>query len=337
MTLSYFRIGFAAERKDMSDYKLIWEPVEGGARLLRAFGEQPYAKLPESLAGDVLLTEIGAYCFAKDGRLPKKYHVEESLGTAALHELSGDYLKTLVLPDCVKKIGNLAFYNCTSLEMLEIGKNMTETGSDAFMNCRNFHRIKVRCKVSEPSGACSVLNQISSDMQVIFGEKETEAELLFSEYYESYDEVAPAHLFGRNIEGEGFRARQCFKDGIMDFKQYDRIFPKACSVEPAGTLCGISMNRLRYPVDLDEESRQRYCDYISSHAKEICLTSIKKKETKTITFLCENGLADKEALEESILMAAQSEWAEGAACILSMKEKFFPQKSVRERYAFEDF
>ena len=49
---------------------------------------------------------------------------------------------------------------------------------------------------------------------------------MYPEYTESYDEIAPAHIFGRNITGEGFRARQQFQDGIVQFAGYDAIYPK---------------------------------------------------------------------------------------------------------------
>lgn len=321
----------------MSNYEFYWEPAgDGGARLLRVFGEHPYAVLPETADGNII-TEIGAYCFASSGRLPGDYQRTISGKESALHELSGSYLKALTLPDSVKKIGSFAFYNCNRLETLELGKNMAETGGDAFMNCRNFHCIKLRCGVRESSGIRLILNQISSDMQVIFGREETEAVLLFPEYYESYDEIAPAHLFGRNIEGEGFRARQCFKDGIVDFKQYDTIFPKACAEESVNTLCELSMNRMRYPVDLDEEPKKLYRDYIKKHAWDICQDDVRRKELERIRFLCEYQLADRSALEESIRMAAQLEWAKGAAALLSFKENYFPQDMVKDRYSFDDF
>ena len=79
------------------------------------------------------------------------------------------------------------------------------------------------------------------------------ARLLFPEYYESYDEIAPAHVFGRNIEGEGFRARQCVRAGEIDFALYDSIFQKACAEERETTLNRLALNRLCYPVGLTGE------------------------------------------------------------------------------------
>ncbi len=48
---------------------------------------------------------------------------------------------------------------------------------------------------------------------------------MYPEYYESYDELGPAHIFELNLTGEGFRARQCFKEGVILLNAYDEIFP----------------------------------------------------------------------------------------------------------------
>lgn len=341
----------------MLTYEFDWEQGADGARLLRVYGMTAEVVLPGEIEGTPV-TEIGAYCFAEQAHLPEHYRTtkvevadlsEEKEGTVngvpsvcfmsgQLRELAGSYLEKLVLPDSVKKIGNLAFYNCTSLSLLEFGSELTEIGSDAFMNCKKLHHMAVRCGSREKSGIRQILAQISSDMEVAFwGRQGIEAVLLFPEYYESYDEIAPAHLFGRNIEGEGFRARQCFKEGIPDFMQYDTIFPKACAEETEKTLCRLAMNRLRYPVNLGEGARRLYEDYIRGHAGAVCATAAKRRDMQPVCFLCEQGLCDRGNLEEGIRLAAELDWAEGTAWFLRLLEQFFPKKPAESRYEFEDF
>ena len=83
-------------------------------------------------------------------------------------------------------------------------------------------------------------------MEVSFEQEdgEREAVLLYPEYYESYDEIGPAHIFELNLTGEGFRARQCFKDGVILLNAYDEIFPQACVEESAEVLIPMAWNRL---------------------------------------------------------------------------------------------
>jgi len=297
-------------------YNLNWEKTkEGSARLLGVPDMPGDLVLPEEIEG-LPLTEVGPYCFAKN-----------------------KYLERVVLPDSVNKIERMAFYNCTGLKELEMGANLMELGGDAFMNCHNLQQLKIHCGALEKSGARFILRQISSDLTVHFlGQEESEkAVVLFSEYYESYDEVTPAHLFGRNIEGEGFRARQCFKDGVLEYGRYDSIFSKACAEENEKTLCAISMNRLRYPVGLTQEAKVQYENYVKAHLEAICRKAVLDREIELLEFLCKNKLVGQSDLDNCARLAGECEWAEGGAYILRLKAQYFAAVSRASRYAFDDF
>lgn len=297
-------------------YNLNWEKTkEGTVRLLGVTDMPGELVLPGEIEG-LPLTEVGPYCFAKN-----------------------KYLERVVLPDSVKKIERMAFYNCTGIKELEMGAGLTELGGDAFMNCHNLHYLKVRCGALEPSGVRFVLRQISSDLTVHFlGGKDVEnAVILFPDYYESYDEVTPAHLFGRNIEGEGFRARQFFKEGVFEYSRYDGIFMKACAEEKENTLCAMSMNRLRYQVGLTDEAKRQYEDYVRAHMDTICKEAVQTRDMEVLDFLCKSKLAEQSHMDNCARLAAEREWAEGGAFILRLKTQYFVPSNRTSRYTFDDF
>ena len=297
-------------------YNLNWEKTkEGNARLLGVTDIPGELVLPEKIEG-LPLTEVGPYCFAKN-----------------------KYLKRVVLPDTVIKMERMAFYNCTGLENLEMGAKLTELGGDAFMNCHNLHQLIVRCGALEPSGVRFVLRQISSDLTVYFlGKTEPErAVVLFPDYYESYDEVTPAHLFGRNIEGEGFRARQFFKDGVFEYARYDGIFGKACAEEREITLCEMAMNRLRYPVGLMSDAKIQYEVYVREHMDTICQRAVLDKDMELLEFICKSKLAEQMHMDNCARLAAEQEWAEGGAFILRLKAQYFASVNKESRYMFDEF
>lgn len=337
--------------------RIFWEKIEDkAARILRVFGGEPVVFLPETVEG-YPVTEVGAYCFAESCHLPetcfKTVLFQKETGEKTYWEvfpgnlspekemslkiISSSYLEEITLPETLEKIGNLAFYNCTSLKKITLGKAMEQVGSDAFMNCRKFRQITLNCGIQEKSGIRQILAQISSDMEVTFcGEKGIEAVVFYPEYYESYDEIAPAHLFGRNIEGEGFRARQCFKEGVPDLTQYDTIFPKACAEENDKTLRKLVVTRLRYPVGMNQQAEKLYKTYFSKHEKEIAEELTEKKKLEYLQYFCEQKLFLQGALEQAIQTAAGMEWAEGTAVLLHMKQEHFA-RGASDRYTFEEF
>ena len=65
------------------------------------------------------------------------------------------------------------------------------------MNCRSLSRLLLHADPGQKTGLRLLLAQLSSDLEVaLSGENGVWAKLLFPEYYESYDEIAPAHIFG---------------------------------------------------------------------------------------------------------------------------------------------
>lgn len=319
-----------------------WELASAdGARILKVDGTSPAVTLPPQLAGHPV-TELGDYCFADAGR-HQEQHGQSPFTLSA--KLCGSYIESVSLPDTLLKIGNYAFYNCRNLSQLEFGSSLEAIGSDAFMNCHNLHRLSVRCLPSGRSGLRQILRQIPWDVEVSFlGNAprngawrggQAEAVIFYPEYYEAYDEIAPAHIFGCKIVGGGFRARQCFQDGAVDFAQYDTVFQKACAEESEQTLCRLTLCRLRYPVSLALGARQLYEDYIRAHGKTLCKQLIGARQLDTLLFLIKERLFSLQDMQLAITLAAQAGWGEGSASLLRAKQLYC--QAGTPKYEFEDF
>lgn len=358
------------------NYKLYWELTnEGDARLLRAFGETPEPRFPAEIEGRAI-TEIGDYCFAAQAHLPAEcrcsYVQEETEADGApetetdmeasaelgaepetepdmeldglpeadgtLAELAGAYITRVTLPEGVKKIGNFAFYNATALAELELGSGTETLGSDAFMNCRSLSRLLLHADPGQKTGLRLLLAQLSSDLEVaLSGENGVWAKLLFPEYYESYDEIAPAHIFGRNIVGEGFRARQSFREGVLDFAQYDKIFPQACVDESEVTLGRLALDRVRYAAELSETPRGLYEAYLKAHGGYLIRRITDDRDLELAEYCCSRKFVTREDVAACAVRAGKVDWAEGAAALLHLMQQYFPEKTPDERYSFDDF
>ncbi|MCI9426384.1 MAG: leucine-rich repeat domain-containing protein [Eubacterium sp.] len=319
--------------------RMLWQEREnGGACLYRLYGASPQICLPSQIAGRPLV-EVAPYCFAKNPHMPPPPKIKETIvgekqEVFFLKELCGTAVEEVIFPDSVKKIGGYAFYNCKNLRKIQMGLALREIGSDAFMNTISFHSLELRCGAFEESGIRQILSRISSDISVKFlTQDKTQALLFYPEYYETYDEIAPAHLFGRQIRGEGFRARQRIKDGCVDFDGYDAIFPQACVEETERVLGQMALGRLRYPCGLQEKCKNRYREYVKEHIGGIAARLVREKSLDTIQFLLEEELLSLAALSECALLAAETGWTQGAAYILQMAAR--KRETKKNRYEFD--
>ncbi len=253
-----------------------------------------------------------------------------------LHPLAGKNVAGVELPDSVTKIGNLAFYQCGELERIVLGMGEMEVGSDAFMNCRRLSSFYFRGSPGQVSCLKQILAQRSGETAVYFTEGEQiQAALLYPEYFEGYDLIGPAHIFQLNIQGEGFRARQCFQKGAVDFGAYDRIFSMEWGEESVHTLCRMACFRLQYPWCLQEREQNMYQAYVSENIDPACAMLVKERNLAGIQALYDLGLLKPDSLQGYLERAVSGNWTEGVRHMLSMEEG--EKRGGTGDYVFEDF
>lgn len=322
----------------MNQLHILWKKgLDGNAVIYRVFGREKHIIIPEKIGG-IPVTGIGDYCFSASSKIPEDV-IETDDGMSEdvksyIRELSGNYIESVSLPDTITSIGNLAFYNCGNLKKIEAGAALNEIGSDVFMNCTNLHELYMRCSAKSRTGLLQILGRIFWEIKVAFEtDGEIEVLVVYPEYFETYDEIAPAHIFGRNIEGEGFRARQCFENGVIALEHYDRIFAKASVEEKKKTLFHMAVSRLVYPFELTEEHRREYEQYILKNDEEVAEWLVNLKWIKALEELHHCSLFSGSALNTAIVRAADTGWSEGAAFLMQLRHR----KSVStkaERYQF---
>ena len=151
---------------------IIWEPCAAGARVLRVLGDSPCPAVPETVEG-LPVTEIGPYCFADK---PVKAGARRS--GANTHEITGNFVEEVTLPDTVRTLHSAAFYNCRRLRRLSLGAGVEGLGSDLFTNCRSLAQLCLRAAPDAPTGLKKLLGAISADITAEFDG----ARLFYPEY-----------------------------------------------------------------------------------------------------------------------------------------------------------
>lgn len=344
--------------------KILWTIKEGQAEVVRCYGTGSQVEVPSQIC-ESTVTALAPYCFSektKADRAQCEVYEESAAGGSSerpgpaengfregisqgrsgaeygIYELCGSLVERVQLPDSLEKIGNCTFYNCRELMEISFGSRLASVGSDAFMNTRKLKRLILRCRPEEKTGLRQILVQIPFDIEVVFQvENEVSAVLFFPEYYETYDEIAPAHIFGRNITGEGFRARQAFRDGVIDVAAYDDVFARACAEESEKTLCHMAWKRLAYPYELEASARTGYEGYLQEHLGCLMDVIIREKNIRELKILCgyegKDGakLLQGDAWDRACVLAAEADWVEGSSCLLEQAAGM-RKKRKKERY-----
>lgn len=325
--------------------RILWKKVpygdEQGAEIYRIYGDSASVRVPECVEG-LKVVSLAAYCFARNARLEdENMHITEAKEQSELgkytaeRELGGDEVTRIYLPGTIEKIGSYCFYNCRKLERLSLGGRVYSIGSDAFLNCSNLHYIDTAVACDEKSGIRNILDQVKWDVQVFYSafDKEKRTGIFYPDYAEVYDEIGPAHIFGIDIQGEGFRMRKSFKDERVDLVMYDSAFEKACVEENENTMLKIVMNRLIYPVQLSAQSRSQYGKYMKDHIETAIELLIEERELSSFEKLVQGEIFSNTEIQLAAKKAAIAEWTEGSAFLIKLGSN---KKKVTDRYSFDD-
>ncbi len=299
-------------------------------KIVRVFGNHPCVVIPETIDGKIV-DEIGEYCFSKSIQYKDCQKTEGDL--SFMSELSLQEIESVSLPNTIKKIGSYAFYNCRKCKRIELSNAVNEIGSDVFLNCLSLHTIQMNCSIQEVTILKLMLKQISWDIDICF----KDGTFLFPEYYENYNVIGPAHIFGMNINGEGYRTRQCFENQYFQVQEYDEIFERLCIEESTKTLCHFAWNRILYPIELSEYNQKTYLTYLKEHIHFWAMEILKHDELDLIfqyKKMVEIGLMDKDTINTLIEEASKLDLIELTTHLIQWKKEYFQSNN---NYEFEEF
>lgn len=320
-------------------YAALYEVNDNGLQLLRLMGQTPHAVIPDQIDGNEVKS-IGKYCFAakrdcNNRTLDNEWEELEHIAvTDGMHELSGDYIENVILPDSVNVLESYAFYNCRKLNYLEFGSSLNVVNNDAFMNCRELSVLAVRSSVEAATGVQYFLKQLNKGIELKFvKDSDIVGSFYYSEYTESYEEIGPAHIFQMDVQGEGYRARQLFNDGVVDAVRYDAVFDAAKALESTYTLSKMAAGRLQYPVKMTDEARTAYTLFLKDNIENVLEWVVKEQRNDIIESFVRENILDEKGLDIALRLAGKCGWTVGSASIIELGGRF-AQKMKKSRYEF---
>lgn len=292
------------------DFK--FEKVNNYIRILRCFSHGGNVVIPEMIGG-CPVTEIGAYAFSAHG--------ESEDGRAAV---CGEALTEIILPKTIRKIGRYAFYDCSNLERMEFYSDIEDIGAGAFTGCHRVRHMDVTIVEGKRSCLRELLLELREEQFVDYHSKQGEAKLVFPEFFEEAVENTPARILETHTHGSGMWYRNCFVQTELQFGMYDKRFPWAKENERMELLMEMTFGRLMYPVQLGEDAKIQYQEFLREHLEEACLWAIDHQEMMEIVYLAEQVATEKEQLEILIQTAGKTKYVEAFSFLMNHKHEKYP-------------
>ena len=298
---------------------------QDGVCILRCRTADPILRLPETVGG-LPVVALGDYlCAAREPDVSQydvfevRLTTGEQVSSAPVHDARA--IERVVVPRSVQAIGSYAFYNCYNLQAVTVHAGLRSVGHGAFMNCTAFRQVELYAGERDKTCLPDLLGQTSGELLAILHLPQAEARLLFPLFNEELEDLGPAHIFQRRIEGAGYAYRQCIQNGVLSFLQYDGAFERLLRIQDYDTACRVALLRLRWPVGLSAPARADYLECLRAHAENAVRTLLDSRDVPGLSALLALGTLDRTGLSTACDLARQMGQTEALALLLAALDR----------------
>ena len=254
--------------------------------------------------GEGELTKIAAYAF--------KEHRE---------------LTEVNLPDKVEEVGNNAFYNCRNLLKFTFYDKTESFGDGAFRNCSKLDYIEVKRAGGSLRGFKEILLAMSKAVTVsVYGN-----ELFFPHFRPEFQDNVGAKIVAEIMHGAGMNYRECVGREGVDYMKYDTQFTIQKYSMDLSEAVAVCKARLVYPVELKDEKRTEYLEFLSNNKKALLDEAALNKDSGAVkTYINAGIFGTKEAADEAADFFCEKDFAEGVNILLDYRNKTFKKTSIMD-------
>ncbi len=298
---------------------------QDGVCILRCRTADPILRLPETVGG-LPVVALGDYlCAAREPDVSQydvfkvRLTTGEQVSSAPVHDARA--IERVVVPRSVQAIGSYAFYNCYNLQAVTVHAGLRSVGHGAFMNCTAFRQVELYAGERDKTCLSDLLGQTSGELLAILHLPQAEARLIFPPFNEELEDLGPAHIFQRRIEGAGYAYRQCIQNGVLSFLQYDGAFERLLRIQDYDTACRVALLRLRWPVGLSAQAREVYLTCLREHPTDAVRTLLDSRDVPGLSALLSFGVLDRGGLSAACDLARQMGQTEALALLLAALDR----------------
>ncbi len=267
--------------------------------------------------------------------------------------LCGRLLQEVILPEGLVSVGSYAFYGCDKLRSVTFPESLVRIGSGLFNICPGIRQLIFPTGapadtntaafasgevVFTPHPLQEILQTISHEVEVVVkaaGGSEL-YRLIFPEFYEEPMENTPARQIQIIWHGTGYQYRQCFLSRKLQMSKYDQILPMTAAQESPVTVVRLCLDRLKAPVGLSVENRDRYTQCLRRFLPQLLVFISEDRETDFVEWLRVLDKADfygPDMIDRLIDFAGSKRRGDAAAYLMDLKHRRFAS-AVKDKYAF---
>ena len=238
------------------------------------------------------------------------------------------------LPAPIDTLGRYVFYNCKNLRSISLHDGVEDYYDGVIKQCQSLSEITLH----QERDSFSVMKELlaDNDRRLTFTVEPIGLRLTFPAYVYDFVEDVEARVLHHKIEGSGYPYRECVTRKGVDLLMYDKLFSHVISDDYEAAIM-VALNRLRYPIELEDTAKEQYAQYLEQNARVVLLKLIEQECDEEIRYLCEECLITKDALEDGLYEAADKKLSAITAILMEYQRQHFAAHQQAVKMTLDDW
>lgn len=243
-------------------------------------------------------------------------------------------LFSVELPATIDTLGRYVFYNCKNLRSISLYDGVEDYYDGVIKQCQSLSEITLH----QERDSFSVMKELlaDNDRRLTFTVEPIGLRLTFPAYVYDFVEDVEARVLHHKIEGSGYPYRECVTRKGVDLLMYDKLFSHVISDDYEAAIM-VALNRLRYPIELEDAAKEQYAQYLEQNARVVLLKLIEQECDEEIRYLCEECLITKDALEDGLYEAADKKLSAITAILMEYQRQHFAAHQQAVKMTIDDW
>lgn len=251
-------------------------------------------------------------------------------------------LRMISLPPTLRSVGAFALHNCPLLEEISLYDGIRDFHNGVFRQDHRLRRIRLKIHENNYIVMRDILSDTDARLRFCLELDNTEARLLFPGYDYSFNENTMARTIQFSILGSGMFYRECVRRRGINWREYDRLFPRVIP-DDAHAAAEIAADRLLYPYDLAPVHAGAYEDYLRENAADVLLQFVQdiagnhtgsgeEEAYARLRLMADRGLICGEAADPALKAATEQHLTEVCSIIMAGREETMREGTLLSRH-----